>query len=145
MKIRVLCFCAALGVLGCAAGKVDPKACLAVPIDQSAAPVLKGRVTNTAGKPIAGAEITLHAGMATRWKVASAKTNAKGEYTFDPCRYGSLVFDNENKSWDYFIGMAISARGFKSADGQSWWDVRVPQVDRHVTTKNFVMVPAGMK
>jgi hypothetical protein len=142
MKIRVLCLCAALGVLGCASSKVDPKACLAVPVDQSASPVLKGRVTDTAGKSIAGAEITLHAGVATRWPVASAKTNAKGKYTFDPCRYGSLIFDRENKKWDYFIGMTVSAPGFKAADGQSWWDIRVPQVDRHVTKKDFVMVPS---
>ena len=141
MKMRVLCLCAALGVLGCAARKVDPKACLAVPVDRSAAPVLKGRVMDAAGKPIAGAEITLHAGVATRWPVASARTNAKGEYTFDRCRYGSLIFDQENKKWDYFIGMTVSARGFKAAAGQSMRDIRVPQVDRHVTTEDFVMVP----
>ena len=131
MKTVVFIVLVMVGVWGC---KDKP-----VPVNPSAAPVLKGSVLDVDGNPIAEAKITLYGGLATRWEVASVQTDAKGEYVFDPCRHGAMILDEENQRWDYFIGMTISCKGFKSTDGKEWWDVRVPQIDRHVVMKNFVM------
>jgi len=133
MKTITFCVLVIVGVCGC---KDKP-----VPVNPSAVPVLKGCVSDVDGNPIAEAEITLYGGLDTRWKVASTQTDAKGEYVFDPCRHGAMILDEENQRWDYFIGMMVSCPGFKSADGKSWWDLRVPQIDRHVIKKDFIMVP----
>jgi protocatechuate 3,4-dioxygenase beta subunit len=112
-------------------------------VDGSAAPILQGRVTDEKGTPIPDVDIILFGGLATRWKVASAKTDSNGEYKFDPCRYGAMVVDEDERRWDYYIGMTLSHHKFASADGNSWWDVRVPQIDRHVVHKDFVMTLGG--
>jgi hypothetical protein len=111
------------------------------PVNPHVEPILKGRVTDSSGNGIPGVDVTLYGGMATRWKVASTQTDAEGEYVFDPCRHGSVIYDEENRRWDYFIGMKVTLPDFKSADSLSWWDVRVPQIDRHVVQKDFVLVP----
>lgn len=112
-------------------------------VDRSAKPILKGSITDEKGNPIPDVEITLYGGSTTRWKVASTKTDAKGQYTFDPCRYGTMTLNEKEKRWDYFVGMTLSHPKFASADGKSWWDIRVPQVDRHVTYKDFSMITGG--
>ncbi len=133
MKVRAFCILVIVCVLGC---KDKP-----VAVNPSAAPVLKGCVTDAEGNPVADARIALYAGLATGWKAASSQTNAKGEYVFDPCRHGALILDEENQRWDYFISMTVLHPGLKSAGGKSWWDVHVPQIDRHVIKKDFIMVP----
>ncbi|HUU17623.1 MAG TPA: carboxypeptidase-like regulatory domain-containing protein [Sedimentisphaerales bacterium] len=137
MKAKAFCVLVVVAVLGC---KDNP-----VPVNPSAAPVLKGCVADADGNPIVDVDITLYGGLDTRWKVASSQTDAKGEYVFDPCRYGAMILDEENQRWDYFIGMTVSRPGFKSANGKSWWDVRVPQIDRHMIKKDFIMVPDKKK
>ena len=70
-------------------------------VDVSAKLVLKGRVTDVDGNPFfPDAHITLHGGLATRWKVGSTETDENGEYLFDPCPYGARVFDEEKHVWD---------------------------------------------
>ncbi len=113
------------------------------PVDGSAAPILQGRITDEKGTPISDVDITLYGGIATRWKVASTKADSNGEYKFDPCRYGAMVVDEEEQRWDYYIGITLSHHKFASADGKSWWNVRIPQINRHVVHKDFVMTLGG--
>ena len=41
-------------------------------------PALQGRIADEAGRPLRGAKIILYGGMATRWKIADAETDAQG-------------------------------------------------------------------
>jgi len=135
MIANALCAAIALCLVGC--GTTKP-----VPVDQSLRPILTGVVTDSSGQPLPDVEIILYGGLATRWKTGSTRTDKNGQYTFDPCnRHGAMILDEENKRWDYFIGMTVVHPGFKSVDGKDWWDVRVPQIDRHVVKQDFVLQP----
>jgi len=106
-------------------------------------PILKGRILDEAGQPLAGVRVTLFGGFATRFKGQEAETDKNGAYAFDPLRSGSHIKDEENQSWDQFVGMELFHPTQVSADGFSWWDIRVPGIDRHEYIKDFKMMAGG--
>jgi hypothetical protein len=100
-------------------------------------------VTDANDRPIPGVLVTAHAGFATRWKTGVATTDANGGYSFVASECGSMIFDEAHQRWDHYIGLTLSGTTWASADGQSWWDVRVPNVAGQRTSQDFAMIPGG--
>ena len=70
------------------------------PDDQAAkkgGPALEGRISDEAGLPLRGAKVILYGGMATRWKIAEAETDADGRYRFDSVQ-STLIKDSSERS-----------------------------------------------
>lgn len=111
------------------------------PRTETARAALTGRLLTQDGKPVAGAEIRIYGGLATRWEIDRTQSDATGRYAFDPLVGGAMVQSSDGSRWDHYVGMSIEHPRYAAADGQSWWDVTVP-ADEHVT-RDFVMQRAG--
>src|SRR4051812_29705381 len=122
-----------LAVLGLLAFADNPPQGAEKPAGAPKGPTLQGRVTDGAGKPLAGAKIILYGGLATRWKVAEADTNADGRYRIDDVR-SSLIKDAKEDRWDYNVGVRIEHPTHVEADGRSWRDIRFPADAGHFET-----------
>lgn len=96
---------------------------------------LFGRLTDEAGKPVAGAKIQLYGGFATRSIGQSAVTDGDGRYRFDPLETGA------GRPGLLAPGMRIEHREMVAGDGQTWWDIDVPTGKS--VEKNFAMVRGG--
>ena len=105
-------------------------------------PVLEGTILTEAGDPVEGVDVILYGGLATRWEIGRTRTGRAGQYRFAPVPGGGMV-QNEDKSWDYFIGVRIEHPNLCSADGLSWWDVRVPAREAAVVRQDFSMIPGA--
>jgi hypothetical protein len=88
-------------------------------------------------------KVVLYSGLATRWKGQEATTDHDGRYRFDPLRTGAMIKDEPSGRWDYEPGMRLLHPTHISADGKSWWDIRVPGIDRKEHAQDFKMVPGG--
>lgn len=109
-----------------------------------ASPILTGRIEDEAGRPLAGTKVVLYKGIATRFRGQEATTDADGRYRFDPLRTGAVTVKDESTGrWDFYVGIQVAHPTHVSADGNSWWDIRVPNVDRREQIQNFKMVPGG--
>jgi RNA polymerase sigma factor (sigma-70 family) len=106
-------------------------------------PILSGRVVDESGQPMAGAKIVLYSGFATRWKGQEATTDRDGRYRINPLQTGSMTKRADADKWDYYVGMQIEHPTHVSADGSSWRDITVPNIDRKETIYNYSMVPGG--
>lgn len=151
---------AALGILGSWTALMahprrddDPKANAAKPaakaVSQSdrqgdkAGPILRGTIVDEAGKPLAGARVTLYSGIATRWKGQEATTGEDGTYRFDPLKTGSMTKKDKADRWDLYVGVQIFHPTHASEDGHSWWDLTVPGINGHEEVRDFKMIPGG--
>jgi protocatechuate 3,4-dioxygenase beta subunit len=105
-------------------------------------PALEGRITDKAGLPLRGAKVVLYGGMATRWKIAEAETDADGRYRFDSVQ-STLIKDRETNRWDQYVGVRIEHPTHVEADGQSWRNIRIPGAAGHVETLDLRLTPAG--
>jgi protocatechuate 3,4-dioxygenase beta subunit len=105
-------------------------------------PAVEGRITDEARRPLRGAKVILYGGMATRWKIAEAKTGAKGRYRFDSVR-STLVKDSEFGRWDQYVGVRVEHPTHVEADGRSWRDLRIPGIAGHVETLDLKLTPSG--
>lgn len=106
-------------------------------------PALEGRVTDDAGRPIAGAKVILWGGLATRLRGEETSTDADGRYRFAPLKTGALILDEPSGRWDFHTGMTLEHPDFASADGESWWEVRVTGTEGQVTRRDFKMLRGG--
>jgi hypothetical protein len=106
-------------------------------------PILTGRVVDEAGRPLPGVRIILYNGLCSRWKGQEATTDQDGRYRFDPLRTGAMIEDGPSGRWDWRPGMRLEHPTHASADGKSWWDIRVPGIDRKEHVQDFEMVPGG--
>src|SRR5262245_11206474 len=67
-------------------------------------PALEGRITDETGRALRGAKVILYAGIATRWKIAEAETDADGHYRIDSVQ-STLVKDSRSDRWDQYVGV----------------------------------------
>jgi protocatechuate 3,4-dioxygenase beta subunit len=105
-------------------------------------PALQGRITDEAGRPLRGAKVILYGGMATRWKIAGAETDADGRYRFDSVQ-STLSKDPKADRWDQYVGVRVEHATHVEADGRSWRDIRIPGIPGHVETLDLRLTPAG--
>ncbi len=105
-------------------------------------PGLQGRIVDEAGQPLRGAKVILYGGIATRWKIAQAETDADGRYRFESVQ-SSMVKDEQANRWDQYVGIRVEHPTHVEADGRSWRDIRIPGVAGHVETLDFKLTPAG--
>lgn len=103
---------------------------------------LEGRVTDEAGRPLHGAKVILHGGMATRWKIAEVETDPDGRYRFDSVQ-STLIKDSRTGRWDQYVGVRVEHPTYVEADGRSWRDVRIPGIPGHVETLDLKLTLAG--
>ncbi len=121
----------------------------AAPAEPSAAvapdgPILKGRVTDALGRPVAGAKLVLFDGLGVRHPVAEAVTDAKGDYRFDPCPWGWLVERKDLPGvYDQVVGLQFEHPDYVSQDGCWWWDRVVKAGDGKRTRHDIVVQSAG--
>lgn len=101
-------------------------------------PVLIGVVRDPSGRALEGIPVTLYAGFATRFRVASTKTDAHGRFRFDDVR-GSQILDEDSGRWDWYVGVcAGSVESGNPAAQLPWKDVRVPAQPGAVERVDFV-------
>jgi hypothetical protein len=112
------------------------------PADAPKGPTLQGRITDEAGKPLPDTKVILHGGLATRWKIAEADTDADGRYRIDDVRSSMIKAAKEDR-WDYNVGIRIEHPTHVEADGRSWRDIRIPAVPGHVETLDLKLAPGG--
>jgi hypothetical protein len=124
-------------LLGCASSEVARVPATAPRNPDYFGPVLQGHVTDTDGNAIRGVKVILHAGFATRWQVAETLTDSGGRYRFAPPQ-GSRIKNEAQNRWDYYVGMTVDHPLFKP-EGQTWWDVTVPDEPGGVTEQDFVL------
>jgi hypothetical protein len=105
-------------------------------------PGLQGRIVNEAEQPLRGAKVILYAGVATRWKIAEAETDADGRYRFDSVQ-SSMVKDQRANRWDQYVGVRVEHPTHVEADGRSWRDIRIPGIAGHVETLDLKFTLAG--
>jgi hypothetical protein len=105
-------------------------------------PGLQGRIVNEAEQPLRGAKVILYAGVATRWKIAEAETDADGRYRFDSVQ-SSMVKDQRANRWDQYVGVRVEHPTHVEADGRSWRDIRIPGIAGHVETLDLKCTTAG--
>jgi hypothetical protein len=105
-------------------------------------PSLQGRIVNEAEQPLRGAKVILYAGVATRWKIAEAETDADGRYRFDSVQ-SSMVKDQRANRWDQYVGVRVEHPTHVEADGRSWRDIRIPGIAGHVETLDLKFTLAG--
>ncbi|MBC8330319.1 MAG: carboxypeptidase regulatory-like domain-containing protein [Planctomycetes bacterium] len=148
MKPRLLLPC--LVMLGCAgpAGSVPlvEPAAPEVAWSQASAggPVLIGEVRHPDGRPLAGVVVTLHGGFATRWRLATARTDAAGRFRFDTVE-GSLIRDEQREEWDFYVGVCVgSVSGANPAEFLPWVDLRVRRQPGVVVRQDFVFDPESV-
>ena len=112
-----------LGVRGAVIGQEEGRRA-----DEAASrgPALQGRIVDEAGRPLAGAKVILYGGLATRWEVARAESDADGRYRFDALQTNH-------------VGVRIEHPTHVEADGRSWRDVHIPPDG----TLDLKLVPAG--
>ncbi len=103
--------------------------------------ILGGSVTDSDGRPVAGAKVTAYGGLATRWRVGETTTDTNGHYCFDPFPGGAMFRNEGTGNWDYYVGLTIDHADFASADGNSWWDITCKSGQE--TRKDFRMQKAG--
>ncbi len=106
-------------------------------------PVLRGRITDESGRPVKGVKVQLYSGVATRREGQSMVTGDDGVYAFDPLETGSLTRPEGLDRWDYYVGVRIEHDSLVPADGEPWFDLTVPSVDRQVTVRDIVMSRGG--
>lgn len=121
----------------------NPKSAIQNPQSKSG-PVLRGIITDESGKPLKGVKVQLYSGLATRWEGQSAITGEDGAYTFDPLETGAMTKPEGQDRWDYYVGVRIEHDTHVPKEGESWFDLTVPSVDRQVTTRDFVMMSGGV-
>jgi hypothetical protein len=115
------------------------------PVDEAAkqrGPALEGRISDEAGRPLHGAKVILYGGMATRWKIAEAETDAEGRYRFDSVQ-STLIKDSKTGRWGQYVDVRVEHPTHVEADGRSWRDVRIPGIAGHVETLDLKLTPAG--
>ena len=54
-----------------------------------------------------------------------------------------MIKDGPSGRWDWRPGIQVEHPTHVSADGQSWWDITVPNIDRREHLQDFKMVPGG--
>jgi beta-lactamase regulating signal transducer with metallopeptidase domain len=104
-------------------------------------PVLHGRVTDEQGKPIAGVQVDLYSGLATRFRGQETRTDAHGEYRFDPLETGGIMLTDEGGS--YYTGVEFKHDQYVPADGKSWRDIQVPVQANHEEVLDIKMTLGG--
>ncbi|MEN6365636.1 MAG: M56 family metallopeptidase [Thermoguttaceae bacterium] len=109
---------------------------------QSQGPILRGRIIDESGNPLPGIRVVLYSGIATRFRGQEAKTNANGEYQFDPMKTGAAKLRDGRPS-DWYTGVQFEHDEYVPADGRSWRDIQVPMVDRHEHVVDMKMVRGG--
>ena len=103
-------------------------------------PVLCGTVRHPDGRPLAGVQVTPHAGFATRFPGPAVRTDAQGHYRIAPVT-GSLI-GGEDGVADFYVGVCVgSADGVNPPEVLPWEDVRVPQAAGTVVVLDFVFEP----
>ena len=112
------------------------------PPDAPKGPALQGRITDETGKPLSGAKLILYGGMATRWKIAEAESDADGRYRFESIQ-SSMIMDEKKHRWDQSVGVRVEHPTHVEADGRSWRDIRIPGVADHVETLDLKLTLAG--
>ena len=125
-------------VLGCAAPGGDPAA------EEPAAehPVLHGQVLDPLGQPLAGVQVTIHGGFATRWVTGTTTTDAEGRYRFEDPQGGMMEVDGR---WDRYVGVCVgSVRGVNPPEYLPWKDVTVPSLPGAVVVLDFVFDPESV-
>ncbi|HEX9794188.1 MAG TPA: carboxypeptidase-like regulatory domain-containing protein [Planctomycetota bacterium] len=111
--------------------------------DREPGAILEGQILDSAGTPVAGVEVKLFGGLATRWEVGQTSTDADGWYRFDPVPGGAQMTDEATGRRDWIVGCKLQHAEWASADGLGWWDFRIPNVDGQVTRRDFVLTRAG--
>jgi len=106
-------------------------------------PILRGRVVDEAGRPLAGVWVVLYSGSDTRIPGQNMLTGADGRYRFDPLKTGNRLLTGEAGRWDLGVGVRVEHPTHASDDRRSWWELRVPDVDGREYVKDFTMVPGG--
>ncbi len=146
-RLLLVVMIVASGVLsGCASGGPGhlERSCPEPPGPTLAGPVLWGVVLHPSGAPLAGVEVTAHGGFATRWPLASTRTDAEGRYRFEGVE-GSRILDEERDVWDLYVGVCVgSVSSGNPAAFLPWKDVRVPQDPGTVVRLDFVFDPESV-
>lgn len=106
-------------------------------------PILRGRVVDEAGRPLAGVWVVLYSGFDTRIPGQNMLTGADGRYQFGPLTTGNRLLTEEAGRWDLGVGVRVEHATHASDDSRSWWELRVPDVDGREYVKDFRMVPGG--
>jgi hypothetical protein len=120
-----------LAVVGLPAFADDPPRDAERPAEAPKGPTLQGRITDEAGKPLPGAKVILHGGLATRWKIAEADSGADGRYRIEDVQ-SSTIRDAKEDRWNYNVGIRVEHPTHVEADGHSWRDIRIPADAGHV-------------
>jgi len=103
-------------------------------------PILRGRIVDADGHPLADVGVVLYSGFATRFRGQETATNADGEYRFEPLTTGALMAPNGVGA--LYTGMQLVHPTHVPADGQSWRDVTTPTTDGEQIV-DLVMTPGG--
>lgn len=134
MRRSAVVILALVVLAGCARQKTAPAA---------PGPVLQGRIVDSRGDAVPGVRVTLWGGLATRLKGQQTTTDSDGRYQFQPLETGAQILDEPSGRWDLYTGMTLEHAAMTSADGESWWDVRVSSEPGTVFTRDFTMIPGG--
>lgn len=118
-----------------------------IPLPTSNGPILRGTITDESGNPVKGVKVQLYSGCATRWEGQSATTGDDGVYLFDPLKTGSMI-KNESTiavdGWDLYIGIRLEHDTHVPKEGESWFDITVPNVDGNTIARDFIMSRGGV-
>ena len=110
----------------------------------SAGPVLVGVVTHPDGRPLEGIKVTSHAGFATRFSLASVRTDAQGRYRFDPVS-GSPVSSGDGPMDSLCVGVCVgSVSEVNPPEFLPWEDIRVKALPGVVARLDFTFDPASV-
>jgi hypothetical protein len=102
-------------------------------------PELRGTLTHK-GNPVRDAKVVLNGGLATRWKIAEAATDAAGKYRFENVA-SSVVSSGEVAS--HYVGVQIEHPRLVPADGKSWRDVTISLKPGTVETLDLSLTEGG--
>ena len=95
-------------------------------VNRKPGPVLHGRVVDSAGQPVAGADVVIWSGLATWFKVHECRTNGRGEFSMAPVM-GARIFPGDDTAGA--IPLRIVATHTDYGDSPPHF-TRVPDVDR---------------
>ncbi len=110
----------------------------------SAGPVLVGVVTHPDGRPLEGVNVSSHAGFATRFPLAAARTDAQGRYRFDPVS-GSPVNSGDGPIGPLYVGVCVgSVSGANPPEFLPWEDIRVKALPGVVARLDFTFDPESV-
>ena len=102
-------------------------------------PELRGTLTRD-GKPVPDVKVVLYGGIATRWKIADATTDAGGKYRFENVASSIVSSGGDAK---HYIGVQFEHPRLVPADGKSWRDVTVSVKPGTVETLNLALAEGG--